>query len=404
MANRQTLKNLITSVIFDNLLRKITAPKHQELELLIMDSVVIKEDDIINDFSSNAADKVASAGTVKILNDTTLKLGRVQTTTAWLDQSNIPEGDYDVTFENAGQNLFGYTHFKVSIRYLNLGTEYIQLLESVDGRKFRRSNVLNVYGDFEEVTVGEGSGITSVVAGENVEIDYADPKNPRISFPGGIGTDGVGIVSIAKTGTVGLVDTYTITYTDETTSTYTVTNGSSGTNGRGIVSITRTSGNGAAGTTDTYTILFTDNSTTTFNVVNGSNGTNGTNGTNGSSTETAPYVLSGLDADIKTGVIGSHTILEKHQFTAADIYAEVTTMPEVLGIVVDVLKNGVSIFSTKPSIAAGALHSVGTHVLVTSPTIFNAGDIRSISVDQMGVGDGKTGKNLKLSILMHKII
>ena len=124
----------------------------------------------------------------------------------------------------------------------------------------------------------------------------------------------------------------------------------------------------------------------------------------GSSTETAPYVLSGLDADIKTGVIASHTILEKHQFTAADIYAEVTTMPEVLGIVVDVLKNGVSIFSTKPSIAAGALHSVGTHVLVTSPTLFNAGDIRSISVDQMGVGDGKTGKNLKLSILMHKII
>lgn len=124
----------------------------------------------------------------------------------------------------------------------------------------------------------------------------------------------------------------------------------------------------------------------------------------GSSTETAPYVLSGLDADIKTGVIASHTILEKHQFTAADIYAEVTTMPEVLGIVVDVLKNGVSIFSTKPSIAAGALHSVGTHVLVTSPTVFNVGDIRSISVDQMGVGDGKTGKNLKLSILMHKII
>lgn len=124
----------------------------------------------------------------------------------------------------------------------------------------------------------------------------------------------------------------------------------------------------------------------------------------GSSSELAPYVLSGLDADIKTGVIVSHTMLEKHQFTAADIYAEVTTMPEVLGIVVDVLKNGVSIFSTKPSIAAGALHSVGTHVLVTSPTIFNVGDIRSISVDQMGVGDGKTGKNLKLSILMHKII
>ena len=43
----------------------------------------------------------------------------------------------------------------------------------------------------------------------------------------GVGYDigGVGITSIAKTGTDGLVDTYTITMTDGTTSTFTVTNG-----------------------------------------------------------------------------------------------------------------------------------------------------------------------------------
>ena len=51
-----------------------------------------------------------------------------------------------------------------------------------------------------------------------------------------------------------------------------------GDNGRGIISIIRTSGNGAAGTTDTYTITFTDASTTTFQVVNGANGTNGLDG------------------------------------------------------------------------------------------------------------------------------
>jgi hypothetical protein len=39
--------------------------------------------------------------------------------------------------------------------------------------------------------------------------------------------------------------------------------------GRGIVSISRTSGNGAPGTRDTYTIYYTDNTTSTFNVVNG---------------------------------------------------------------------------------------------------------------------------------------
>ena len=43
-----------------------------------------------------------------------------------------------------------------------------------------------------------------------------------------VGEDGRGIVSIEKTSTVGLVDTYTITYTDGTTSTYNVTNGSGG--------------------------------------------------------------------------------------------------------------------------------------------------------------------------------
>lgn len=54
-----------------------------------------------------------------------------------------------------------------------------------------------------------------------------------------------------------------------------------GSDGRGIKSIARTSGNGAAGTTDTYTITYTDNTTSTFTVVNGKDGTNGTNGQRG---------------------------------------------------------------------------------------------------------------------------
>ena len=43
---------------------------------------------------------------------------------------------------------------------------------------------------------------------------------------GANGADGRGIVSISKTSTSGNVDTYTITYTDNTTSTFTITNGS----------------------------------------------------------------------------------------------------------------------------------------------------------------------------------
>lgn len=42
-----------------------------------------------------------------------------------------------------------------------------------------------------------------------------------------------------------------------------------GADGRGIVSITRTSGDGTPGTKDTYTIYYTDNTTSTFDVTNG---------------------------------------------------------------------------------------------------------------------------------------
>lgn len=105
------------------------------------------------------------------------------------------------------------------------------------------------------------------------------------------GEDGRGIVSIIRTsgnGTSGSTDTYTITYSDTTTSTFPVYNGkdgaagakgdtgatgAKGADGRGIVSITRTSGNGAAGTVDTYTIKYSDATTSTFSVRNGADGT-----------------------------------------------------------------------------------------------------------------------------------
>ena len=50
---------------------------------------------------------------------------------------------------------------------------------------------------------------------------------------GDTGAAGVGIASIAKTGTEGLVDTYTITLTNGSTTTFTVTNGKDGVNADG---------------------------------------------------------------------------------------------------------------------------------------------------------------------------
>lgn len=55
--------------------------------------------------------------------------------------------------------------------------------------------------------------------------------------------------------------------------------------GRGIASISRTSGDGSSGSVDTYTITYTDESTSTFTVYNGANGvgegTSGESGENG---------------------------------------------------------------------------------------------------------------------------
>lgn len=72
-----------------------------------------------------------------------------------------------------------------------------------------------------------------------------------------------------------------------------------GADGRGIVSIARTSGNGAAGTTDTYTITYTDGTTSTYRVRNGANGAKGDKGDKGD-----PYELTDDDkAKITAAVI-----------------------------------------------------------------------------------------------------
>lgn len=89
------------------------------------------------------------------------------------------------------------------------------------------------------------------------------------------GAPGRGITSLTRTsgtGTPGTTDTYTVTYNDATTSTFTVTNG---TDGRSITNVARTSGDGSAGSLDTYTITYSTGSPSTFQVRNGANGAAG---------------------------------------------------------------------------------------------------------------------------------
>lgn len=78
--------------------------------------------------------------------------------------------------------------------------------------------------------------------------------------------------------------------------------GEDGEDGRGIVSVTRTSGTGAPGTTDTYTITYTDATTSTFTIYNGRDGIDG-EGTQ--SANEVPYVntTSGMAAtDVQAAV------------------------------------------------------------------------------------------------------
>ena len=82
-----------------------------------------------------------------------------------------------------------------------------------------------------------GGTITSI--GDHIKITggywYIDGVNTGVKAQGtdgakgATGAQGVGISSIAKTGTSGLVDTYKITLTNGQTSTFTVTNGATGT-------------------------------------------------------------------------------------------------------------------------------------------------------------------------------
>jgi hypothetical protein len=224
--------------------------------------------------------------------------------------------------------------------------------------------------------------------------DGKEVKGSGKTFNDLIGRGVVSVVRISGNGGPGATDTYRVTYTDNTFTEYQITNGTNGDPGRGIASVIRTTGNGSPGSMDTYTIALTDGNEIHFDVWNGANGTNG------SSIELAPYNLSGLDVDIEIGQKVSHTMLEEHSFTAADIYLESTAAPTDFAIEVDVKKNGVSIFTTKPKINAGSLHLTTEPVLVTTPTVYSVRDVRTVSVESIGTTE--TGKNLVLSILMHK--
>jgi len=120
----------------------------------------------------------------------------------------------------------------------------------------------------------------------------------------------------------------------------------------------------------------------------------------GATTEPMIYVLSGIDEAITIGRKASETARFKQSIGATDIYLEQTDTSTDYPNIIDITKNGASIFATKPRILAGSLHSVNDHVLIADPTVFNIEDVRTVSVTQIGT---ITGKNLVLSLTLNKI-
>lgn len=218
-----------------------------------------------------------------------------------------------------------------------------------------------------------------------------------LSLKGISGNDGRGIVSIARTsgnGAAGTTDTYTISYSNSTTSTYQVVNGangSPGTNGRGITSNVRISGNGSAGTTDTYRITYTDGSYTDYTVVNG---------TNGSATEILGYALSDQESNISVGIKIKDTI--PYNCTLISILLSLSEAPTGSVFQANVKKNGTSIFTTKITIDVNELDNLTAatpYALVTTPTLFSVGDRLEISIDAVGgVNTGK-GAIIKFNLI-----
>ena len=95
---------------------------------------------------------------------------------------------------------------------------------------------------------------------------------------------------------------------------------------------------------------------------------------------------------------GRLTFRAPFAITLTSVRISCTTAPTGAAIIVNVRKNGVTIFSTKPQIAAGATTSVGGAVPgVLSTTAIADDDILAVDIDQ--IGSTVAGTGLKITFL-----
>lgn len=206
--------------------------------------------------------------------------------------------EYDNIVEEIGEAAGELANFTVQCESLSsdadpYGTyeDGVLTLGIPQGKQGERGDAFYIKKTYASISAmnADYSG-TDVAVGEFVIIstnNVDDPDNAKVyikgdqqynfivDLSGSAGINGIGISSIAKSGTSGNQDTYTITYTNGGTSTFVVTNGQDGTNGiDGVSPSVSISKSGSIAT-----ITITDKTgTTTAELSDGIDGADGADG------------------------------------------------------------------------------------------------------------------------------
>ena len=97
---------------------------------------------------------------------------------------------------------------------------------------------------------------------------------------------------------------------------------------------------------------------------------------------------------VATNVSGTFEIQQSLTILGVDL--RVKTAPTGAALIVDINKNGTTIFSTRPEIAAASTSGGGSAVL--SVTTLAAGDLITVDIDQ--VGSSVVGSDLTIALIM----
>lgn len=169
----------------------------------------------------------------------------------------LDEQQEDICFELDGPPVPGKTGNGIASIVMN--PDYTLTINYTDGTSYTTPSIRGE----------EGNGISNITVNSDYSLTIHMDDGSSYSTPpvrGPQGEDGVGIQSIAKTGSSGLVDTYTITLTDGSTTSFTVTNGTDGQDGFSpTITVTNITGG--------HRLTITDkNGTRTVDVMDGAQG------------------------------------------------------------------------------------------------------------------------------------